>query len=159
MKSIKRIFFSVLIFILLLVFSLFLSSCTTSIAAIKRAPSEFAGRDIFINGMVERLFSIPFSKVKIVKINDGTDSIYLLSDKGGRIQKDKRMHFKGEIVVIGGDNSAKKMEIAISRISGFLVRNNITDKKEVRKYAMKIIFFVKKIFNDRTAFVFFIDKD
>ncbi len=139
------------------VFSLVLTSCATPIEAIRKSPSSYSGRIIVIGGKVVGGFPIPFSGAKILKIDDGTGSMYLLSRREG-IKYGTYMTFSGEVVVVGGKKAAKNMEKAVRQVSGFLVRNKLASRNTVKRVARGVIAFVKKLFRDKNAFVFFIEE-
>ncbi len=157
MKRSRRLITTVTLLVVI-VFSLILSSCATPIGAIKKSPSMYAGKIIVIGGKVVRVFSIPFSRAKIIKIDDGTGSMYLLSERR-KVKYGAYMTFSGEVVVIGGKGAARNMERAVRQVSNFLIRNKLANRSTVKQMSRVVIEFVRKLFRDKNAFVFFIEKD
>lgn len=143
-----------IIIIILLIF--LFASCSVPIATIKKNPQKFVNKKITIEGKVIKITKIPLTSLKILQVYDGTEMLYVLSDR--EVKKNVDMKFTGEIVAMGGKVTQERVKILIKKIAKFLVEKNLVDKKDSINYSKKVYGFLKKIMPKKTIIIFMLEE-
>jgi len=84
--------------LIILFFNVFCASSLVKIGQIRDEPTQYSNRIVSVSGNVEDVFAVPIINVVLVKINDGTGSLWVKPADGDNIPPTgKRMDVKGEI--------------------------------------------------------------
>jgi len=93
MKNITRI-----AIILIVLINLFCAASVTKIGQIREEPTRFHEKFVSVTGTVEDVFAIPLIDVVLIKLDDGTGSLWVKPVDGDNIPRTGvRIHVTGEI--------------------------------------------------------------
>lgn len=133
-----------------------LLGCAASVAQVRANPDQFGNQDITLAGTVGRVRTIPFVRVTLYMLDDGTGEIPVLSrdvpEEGQRLSIQCRLaYFSGSATV----DSARAGQEAIIE---FLVENELMKEKRARDISKRLMEFLRNTIGDRELAFFVIDR-
>lgn len=143
------------IILLFIVIALVVTSCTVPIRAIKKNPQKFVNKHITIQGKAIKVSRIPLTSLKILEVYDGTDTIYVLTNR--EVKKNVDLKFKGEIIAIGGKVTQQRAKWLVKKVADFLIEKKLVDKKNAIAYSKKVIELLYKITPKKTIALFMLE--
>lgn len=122
--------------ILLILISITMFSCVTTIGNLKKDPGKYVGQIVTVKGEVTKLIRIPFTDYLFFEIKDQTDNIIVFTlaehNKGDYIT------IKSKVVGFDSSDEKKSTKVIIENIEKFLINNIKLDEVKLKKTAKTI---------------------
>ena len=124
-------------FLLLIVLSIFISSCATPIAGIKADPARYAGTDVRISAVVDLEVPMPFMDYSLYKVSDDSDSMFLFTVKTYSIGE--KIYTGAHVIGITEKGTKNAINEVSIKTANYLVEKQIVDAAQARKISTKIV--------------------
>ncbi len=142
--------------LLLILLSVTLFSCVTTIGNLKKDPAKYVGQLVTVKGEVTKLIKIPFTDYSFFEIKDKTDNIIVFTlaehNKGDYIT------IKSKVVGFDSSDEKKSTMLIIENIEEFLIKNIKLDEAKLKKTAKNIGETLSKVLNGMDATYFLLEQ-